>query len=297
MRRIAVIGATGTAGRPSTDKLRNRDLTPVEISRSKDVDLHSGEGLRAVLADVEIVIDASNARFPRDDSTSIGEALTTATRNVVDACTTQQVAHLVLLSISGIQNPVFDDFPYYVAKRDQEQIVSSSGVPSTIVRSTQWYEFATNPTAVTFQEDQVVVQDWLIQPIAADTVADVLVEAALGGPSASPRIIAGPEVMRLPDLTTKCSPHEASNARFALSRSHVHARHREEHCQRGTPGSIVEDVMTPPARWRSRPGPHRARSAPARRWWWPTPIPARRAARTAAAGPRRGAGRSWVGYR
>jgi uncharacterized protein YbjT (DUF2867 family) len=203
MRRIAVIGATGTAGRPSTDKLRNRDLTPVEISRSKDVDLHSGEGLRAVLADVEIVIDASNARFPRDDSTSIGEALTTATRNVVDACTRQQVAHLVLLSISGIQNPVFDDFPYYVAKRDQEQIVSSSGVPSTIVRSTQWYEFATNPTAVTFQEDQVVVQDWLIQPIAADTVADVLVEAALGGPSASPRIIAGPEVMRLPDLTTK----------------------------------------------------------------------------------------------
>jgi uncharacterized protein YbjT (DUF2867 family) len=203
VRRVAVIGATGTAGRRATDKLRSRDVTPVEISRSKGVDLHTGAGLREALTDVEIVIDASNARFPEDDSTSIGEALTTATRNVVEACARQQVTHLVLLSISGIHNRVFDDFPYYVAKRDQENIVSKSSVPSTIVESTQWYEFATNPTAVTFRNDHVVVQDWLIQPIAADTVADVLVEAALDAPSTCPRVIAGPDVIRLPDLTTK----------------------------------------------------------------------------------------------
>jgi uncharacterized protein YbjT (DUF2867 family) len=97
---------------------------------------------------------------------------------------------------------VFDDFPYYVGKRIQAEIVRDSGTPSTAVRSTQWHEFAINPAAVTFEKDNVSVQDWLIQPIAVDTVADVLVQAATNSTSA-PRTITGPEVIRLPQLTTE----------------------------------------------------------------------------------------------
>jgi hypothetical protein len=51
-------------------------------------------------------------------------------------------------------------------------------------------------------EDEVTVQDWLIQPVAADTVADVLVEAAVGQTRA-PRIITGPHPIRLPELTSR----------------------------------------------------------------------------------------------
>lgn len=75
-------------------------------------------------------------------------------------------------------------------------------VPATIVKSTQWHEFATNPAAVSCNDDGVVAEDWLIQPIAADTVADVLVEAALGQTRAL-RTIAGPQDIRLPELTSK----------------------------------------------------------------------------------------------
>jgi hypothetical protein len=71
-------------------------------------------------------------------------------------------------------------------------------VPATIVKSTQFHEFATNPAAVVFKNHEVVVEDWLIQPIAADTVSDVLVEAALGQTRAS-RTITGPHAIRLPD--------------------------------------------------------------------------------------------------
>ncbi|MGH3969135.1 MAG: NmrA family protein, partial [Mycobacterium sp.] len=75
-------------------------------------------------------------------------------------------------------------------------------VPTTVVKSTQWYECATHCDAVSCDGAEVIVEDWLIQPIAADTVADVLVEAALGQ-SHTPRTITGPHPLRLPELTSK----------------------------------------------------------------------------------------------
>jgi uncharacterized protein YbjT (DUF2867 family) len=198
---IAVIGATGTAGSRVVAKLKRLDVPVIEISRSHGVDLISGEGLAEALDGVDVAIDASNV-FPPDDSADIEETLATAARNVLGACVSQEVKQLVLLTISGIDNPAFDDFDYYRGKRIQEQIMRRNGVPCTIVKSTQWHEFATNPAAVTFDEDKVVVQDWLIQPIAADSVADVVVVAARSAPG-MPRVITGPEVVRLPELTTK----------------------------------------------------------------------------------------------
>jgi uncharacterized protein YbjT (DUF2867 family) len=75
-------------------------------------------------------------------------------------------------------------------------------VPTTLVKSTHCYEFATDPVAVSCTDQEVIVEDWVIAPIAADTVADVLVEAALGQ-SRAPRTITGPHEVRLPELTSK----------------------------------------------------------------------------------------------
>lgn len=60
-------------------------------------------------------------------------------------------------------------------------------------------EFALNPAAVTQTETNVKVQNWLIQPIAVETVAKVLVQTAAESPRN--RQIAGPEQIRLPELT------------------------------------------------------------------------------------------------
>lgn len=200
--RVAVLGATGTAGSRTVRKLKEKGIAPVEVSRSQGVDLISGVGLREALEGVDVVIDASNP-YPPDETLGLREALTSATRNVVRACAARQVEHLVFLSIIGIENPVFDDFPYYVAKRAQEAAVSGGPVRSTIVKTSQWHEFATNPAAVTLTDDEVLVQDWLVQPVAADTVAEVLVETALGARSVPVRLITGPEAIRLPDLTAR----------------------------------------------------------------------------------------------
>ena len=73
----------------------------------------------------------------------------------------------------------------------------SSSLPASIVKSTQWFEFATNASAVTFVDDAVLVQDWLIQLVAADSVADVIVEVALNAAPGTIRTVAGPEVYQV----------------------------------------------------------------------------------------------------
>ncbi|ASU79013.1 nucleoside-diphosphate sugar epimerase [Actinopolyspora erythraea] len=200
--KTAVLGATGTAGSRVVERLRAKGTQVVEVSRKNGVDLVSGDGLAAALEGVHTVVDASNS-FPSDDSMAWGEALTTATRNVVAACAEQRVAHLVFLSISGVEDPAFDQFEYYLAKREQEKIVGESELDATIVKTTQWYEFATNPAAVAFHDDRVEVQDWLVQPIAADTVADVLVQEVLERSGSQRVLVTGPETIRLPELARR----------------------------------------------------------------------------------------------
>ncbi|ORW91564.1 NmrA family protein [Mycobacterium sp. IEC1808] len=198
---IAVIGATGTAGSRVVARLKARDVEVVEISRAHGVDVISGRGLFQALAGVDVVIDASNP-MPADGGSDMTQTVATATRNVVGACAARDVQRLVVLTVAGIEDPSFDGFPYYEAKRAAKEIALDGPVPVTLVKSTQWYEFATNPAAVSSRDGEVVVQDWLIQPIAADTVADVLVEAALAQ-THRPRTIAGPQAVRLPELTSK----------------------------------------------------------------------------------------------
>jgi hypothetical protein len=75
------------------------------------------------------------------------------------------------------------------------------------VKATQFHEFATNPSAVTVADGEVAVQDWLVQPIAAATVADVLIDIAPGPARTQSTLIAGPEAVRLPDLTGRLLRH------------------------------------------------------------------------------------------
>lgn len=195
---IAVIGATGTAGSPTVAQLRDthRDILP--LSRANGIDLHTGEGLVEALQGVSVVIDTSNP-IPADPDADLVETLSLATQRLVEASIEAGVEHLVCLSICNVHSPAFDDFPYYLGKRAQEQVIAETTLPTTLVSSTQWHEFATSPGAITFRDDRVDVEDWLIQPIAVETVASVLIEAALQRPEG--RQITGPEQVRLPDLT------------------------------------------------------------------------------------------------
>ncbi|MCH6472482.1 SDR family oxidoreductase [Sinomonas terrae] len=198
--RIAVIGGTGTSGTATVEALRHLGMDAVPASRATGTDLHTGEGLADALHGAAVVIDTSNAR-PSAPSADVATAMGAAARRVVQACAQQRVRHLVFLSICNIDSPEFDDYPYYLAKREQERVIRESGCSATIVRSTQWYEFALNPAAVWFTDAAVEVQDWLIQPIAVRTVAAVLADAVQD--RRPTRAVTGPDILRLPELTTR----------------------------------------------------------------------------------------------
>jgi len=136
---IAVIGATGTAGSRVVARLKARDVAVVEISRRHGVDVVSGRGLFEALAGVDVVIDVSN---PLPDRSGITQTVATATRNVVGACAARDVRRLVVSTVAGVEDSVFDGFRYYEAKRAAKAIILDGPVPATIVKSTQWYEFA-----------------------------------------------------------------------------------------------------------------------------------------------------------
>jgi uncharacterized protein YbjT (DUF2867 family) len=198
---IAVIGASGCGGSRVVARLQSRGVEVVEISRTHGIDLLDAQSLFRALEGVDVAIDVSNP-MPSDGQFDIVQTMATAARNLMGACVAGEVQRLVVSTIAGIEDPVFDGFAYYEAKRAAKEILLDGPIPTTIVKSTQWYEFATNPAAVNASDGEVIVEDWLIQPIAADTVADVLVEAALGQ-SHKPRTITGPHPIRLPKLTSK----------------------------------------------------------------------------------------------
>src|ERR1700743_876234 len=109
---IAVIGATGTVGSRVVSRLRERTVEVVEIARAYGVDVVSANGLSEALRGVDVVIDVSNPMLT-DDHPEFSDALTTAARNVVGACTAQGIQRLVVLTNAGIEQQVFDEVPYY----------------------------------------------------------------------------------------------------------------------------------------------------------------------------------------
>lgn len=220
MTTIAVIGATGTAGSRVVARLKSRDVAVVEISREQGIDLFNGSDLCEALEGVDVAIDVSDPVPP--EPSDIGRSLAAASHNIVGACAIQEVHRLVVPTIAGIEDPEFDGIPYYEAKRAAKNILLDGPVPTTIVKSTQWYECATHCDAVSCDSDEVIVEDWLIQPIAADTVADVLVEAALGQ-SHTPRTITGSHPIRLPALTSKLLAQQGDSRQVRTARPAVAA--------------------------------------------------------------------------
>lgn len=197
--KIAVLGATGTAGRHVIDAAHHAGHETAALSRATGVDVHAGAGLVEGLSGSDVLIDASNP-FPTAPDADLVEVFSAASTRVATAARQAGVQHLVHVSICNIDQPAFDDYPYFLAKRAQEEVVRGSGVSHSIVRSAQWHEYAMNPGSVTEHADRVEVEDWLIQPIAVASLAKILVATAR---DRQPwREVAGPSSMRLPDLTT-----------------------------------------------------------------------------------------------
>ncbi|MEU7020801.1 NAD(P)H-binding protein [Streptomyces sp. NPDC046203] len=197
--RIAVAGATGSIGALTVAALERAGHQVVRVSRSLGVDLTTGEGLDAALAGVDAVVDATNCTATdRDEAVAY---FGTTTRTLLAAGERAGVRHHVLLSIVGVDR--VDGNAHYAGKREQERLVAGGPVPWTIVRATQFHDFAAMVTSWTEQDGAAPIAPLLVQPIAPADVADVLAEIAAGEPRGRYRDVAGPEPHDLVDMARR----------------------------------------------------------------------------------------------
>lgn len=201
--RIAVAGGTGTVGREIVAAVRARGHEAVVMARSTGVDLGTGQGLDAALAGADAVIDASSiGTMSAEESRAF---FRTASETLLAGAARAGVGHAVLLSIVGIdRNP----HGYYAGKVAQEAVWTQSPVPSTIVRATQFHEFAGQVSGQARLGPIQLAPHARTQPIAAAEVAAHLaglVEAPAAGRATD---ITGPREEDLADMIRAWVRHQ-----------------------------------------------------------------------------------------
>lgn len=196
--KIAVVGGTGAVGRRVVEEVTRTGHEPVVVSRADGVDLLTGEGLDAAFAGADAVIDVSNPpNWQSQDE--VLRFFTEGTGHVVDSAARAGVRHLVVLSIVGSD---VVDLDYYLGKRKQEALVTAGPVPWTVLRATQFFEFAAQVLAGA-AGPVAQVPPMLSQPVSTTDVAARLVELATGEPQGLAAPIAGPERIRLVDMARR----------------------------------------------------------------------------------------------
>jgi uncharacterized protein YbjT (DUF2867 family) len=197
--KIVVIGGTGLIGTKLVNNLRERGQEVIAASPSSGVNTFTGEGLAEALTGAQVVVDVANA--PSWEDKAVMEFFQTAGHNLLAAEAATGVRHDVALSIVGA-----DRLPasgYLRAKIAQENLIKASGIPFTIVRSTQFFEFAKGIVQSATEGQTVRLSSALMQPIASDDVAAALTDVALAEPLNDTIEIAGPEPIRMDEFARR----------------------------------------------------------------------------------------------
>src|SRR4051812_7729201 len=187
--KIVVIGGTGLIGSKAVPILRQGGHEVVAASPKTGVNSITGEELTEAIAGTQVVIDLTNS--PSFEDRAVLEFFETSGRNLLAAEAAAGVQHHVALSIVGTDRT--PDNGYFRAKVAQEQLIEASGIPYTIVRSTQFLEFLKGIADEGAHGNKVTISPGLFQPIAADDVAAIVADVALAPPRNGIVEIAGPE--------------------------------------------------------------------------------------------------------
>ena len=197
--KIVIIGGTGLIGSKTAERLRKQGHEVVAAAPNTGVNTITGEGLAAVLENAAVVIDLANS--PSFEDKAVLDFFRTSGKNLTAAEKAAGVKHHVALSIVGTDR--LPDSGYLRAKVAQEEIIRKSGIPYTVVRSTQFMEFLGGIAQAGTSGDTARLSTGNLQPIASDDVADFVAEAALAAPVNGIIEICGPERARLCDFVAR----------------------------------------------------------------------------------------------
>jgi uncharacterized protein YbjT (DUF2867 family) len=187
--KIVVVGGTGLIGSKVVANLKQKGHEVLAAAPNTGINTITGAGLKEAMAGTPGVIDLANS--PSFEDKAVLEFFETSGRNLLAAeAAAGGVRHHVALSIVGIDR---SDNGYFRAKLAQEKLIKSSGIPYTVIRSTQFLEFLRGIVASGADGNIVRISPSLFQPIAADDVGAIVADVALAAPRNGIVEIAGPE--------------------------------------------------------------------------------------------------------
>jgi uncharacterized protein YbjT (DUF2867 family) len=191
--KIVVIGGTGLIGSKTVNRLRALGHEVIAASPNSGVNTITGEGLAEVMEGTDVVVDLANS--PSFEDKAVMEFFQTAGRNLMAAESKAGIKHHIALSIVGTER--LQDSGYMRAKLVQENLIRESGIPFSIIHSTQFFEFLGGIAASAAKGDAIHLSPAAVQPIASDDVADAVTDVAVGAPLNGTIEIAGPEKVGL----------------------------------------------------------------------------------------------------
>jgi uncharacterized protein YbjT (DUF2867 family) len=193
--KIIVLGGTGLIGSKVVRILQKQDHDVLAASAST-VDLLTGKGLSEALRGAQVVVDLTNS--PSFEDSAVLNFFQTSARNLFPAEAAAGVQHHIALSIVGADR--MGNIGYMRAKVAQENAIKSSGIPYTIVRATQFFEFV-GPLVDTATSGKTVrISNVLMQPIAAEDIAAAVAKVAVQPPRNGYINVAGPDRLRQDEL-------------------------------------------------------------------------------------------------
>lgn len=197
--KIVVIGGSGLIGSKVVSNLTNLGHQVIAGSPATGINTVTGEGLPEALKGADIVIDVANS--PSFEDQAVLDFFTTSGTNLLAAEKEAGVQHHIALSVVGTQ--LLSESGYFRGKIMQEKLIRESGMPYTIVHSTQFFEFLGGIAQSATQGQIVRLSAAYVQPISSDDVASAVTELALDTPRKGVVEIAGPERFRLAELVQK----------------------------------------------------------------------------------------------
>jgi len=194
--KIVIIGGSGLIGKKLITKLRALGHDAVSASPSTGVNAVTGEGLATALAGAQVVVDVSNS--PSFADQDVLEFFEKSTRNLLAAESAAGVQHHVALSVVGADR--LPESGYMRAKAAQEKLIKRGGVPYTILRATQFFEFLSAIAGSNADGQTISMPRGLMQPVAAEDVASTVADVAVNPPVNGTVELGGPEAVPLDDL-------------------------------------------------------------------------------------------------
>ena len=197
--KIVVLGGTGLIGSKLVQNLRERGHDVLAAAPSTGINSITREGLAEAMDGADIVVDVANA--PSWEDQAVLDFFETSSRNLLAAEAAAGVRHHVALSIVGSER--LPENGYFRAKVAQENLIKASGIPYTILRATQFFEFVGGIAQSAAVGEEICLSPALIQPLASDDVVAALTEVTLQTPVNGTLEVAGPEAMPLDELVRR----------------------------------------------------------------------------------------------